>query len=262
MTNNKGLSVMKKMALRAAFVAVVMQAPAAFAGFIDETEATPVAPIASAAGMPGMVAVATAPAGALRLSASYQTALWDKAVPRQSGPVSLAKAIAILLPPDLPGVAMVPDPMMDSDQVGWGEGLTRRQALSQVIPAGWVLAFEDGRAQLVAAPVSVPVPVPALGLAAAAKTMNFVALQSDKTVRQAIVRWSKVAGWAFEDAYWDLPRDVPVVATAVFSSDFKESVLALLKTTEVTDLPAKPCFYTNKVVRAVGRSEKCDKTKE
>ena len=256
MKSKKGLKVMKKVLAQAFAFLVITQAPVAFAGFVDETAVAPV-----------VDARPVAQRRALQISAAYESPLWDKPIAPQAGRVSLGMALAMLLPPDLPGVSMAPDPMIDTLQVSWDTGLTRRQALGRVVPAGMVLVIEDGRARLARTAEAFPVPAIAgmpQGVVAPvqAPRVNFAANSSDKTVRQTVSRWSKAAGWSFEDGYWDLPRDVPVVAAAVFGADFKESVLALLQTTEVTDLPAKPCFYTNKVVRVVNKAEKCDKTKE
>lgn len=242
-----------KKTVRAALLLAIMPF-AAMAGFVDETAQPAVAPAAAGAAM-----------GGLALSMSYQSPLWDKPIAPQSGPVPIAKAIALLLPPDLPGVTMASDTLLESAMVTWDTGLTRRQALQSIIPAGRSLSIQDGVARFLAVPTAstqAPLPGAAPVMVAAAPQPIYMANVADKTVRQVIGRWARTAGWAFEDGYWDLSRDVPVVATAGFTTDFKGSVSALLRTTEVTDLPAKPCFYTNRVVRVVSRSEKCDKTKE
>lgn len=262
---------MKKMAMRAVLLAAIFQTSTmAFAGFVDDT----VAPAVPAAAAPK-------PAAILRLTADYHSPLWDKPIAPQTSPVPLAKAVAMLLPPDLPGIVVAADPAMDS-LVSWDTGLTRREALQRVVPGGMALSLEAGKAVLFRKPptlsqsdLSAQLQARIAGAAAAGGASaqpapvaqapvlpKFVANVADKTVRQVIARWVRGSGWSFDDSYWDIPRDVPVVGTAVFTSDLKESVLALLKTTEVTDLPAKPCFYTNKVIRVVNKAEKCDKTKE
>jgi hypothetical protein len=87
-------------------------------------------------------------------------------------------------------------------------------------------------------------------------------LSTDKTIREVLQRWSVASQWSHEQAHWTLTRDFPVQGTAsaaVFGTDFKHAVRTLLTSTESTDLPAQPCFYSNNVVRVVPRAELCDR---
>lgn len=91
---------------------------------------------------------------------------------------------------------------------------------------------------------------------------QFVVHRSDETMRSTIGRWATVAGWSFQPEYWAVDRDIPVIADASLGVEFKSAVRQLMRSTELTDLPLKPCFYSNNVVRIVPRSEKCDRTQE
>ena len=85
----------------------------------------------------------------------------------------------------------------------------------------------------------------------------------DKTSREALARWAKASGWVHDPVHWALDRDLPIAAAAgpeIFGPDFKHAVRILLSSTELTDRPAQPCFYTNRVVRVIPKAEFCDKT--
>jgi hypothetical protein len=85
----------------------------------------------------------------------------------------------------------------------------------------------------------------------------------DTTVREVLVRWSQSVGWTHQPSHWTLDRDFPIAGTAdgsVFGADFKEATRRLLSSTELTDRPVQPCFYTNRILRVVPKAELCDKT--
>lgn len=88
-------------------------------------------------------------------------------------------------------------------------------------------------------------------------------LSSDRTIREVLQRWSRSSGWRHDAVHWALQRDYPVQGTAnkdIFGPDYKTAVRTLLASTESTDLPAQPCFYTNYVVRVVAHAEVCDRS--
>lgn len=80
----------------------------------------------------------------------------------------------------------------------------------------------------------------------------------DKTIREALKNWTGRAGWTFEAEFWTLSIDIPVTASATFSGDFKSAVRQLIAATELSDTPAQPCFYLNRVVRVVPINQVCD----
>ena len=230
----------KKLALAAIATACIASHGAATAGFVDMT-----VPRSGPADSSARIVIDEA----------YQSAQWDRSVPGHVGRLGLPEALAILLPSDLPGLRVHMDPSLDGVRVYWEGGLSRREALASTLPPGVLVKISGGSVH-VSRVVDMDIPVRGnMGGGGA-----FSARMGDKTLRQTIARWAPAAGWSFEDAYWSLDRDIPVVATGAFAGTFKEAVLGLMATTEVTDTPAKPCFYTNNVVRIVAKAEKCDKT--
>lgn len=96
----------------------------------------------------------------------------------------------------------------------------------------------------------------ALGGATAAGV--FDVLPEDKTVRDVLKRWSAANGWTFGDEHWTLPSDLPVQASAAaLGTDYRSAVRTLLKSTELTNLPGQPCFYTNQVMRVIAANGVC-----
>jgi hypothetical protein len=87
---------------------------------------------------------------------------------------------------------------------------------------------------------------------------KFTAQLNDKTIRQAIKRWAKQTPWHFENVHWAVGVDLPILGAASFTDDFVTSVQQLLNTTEMSDKPVQPCFYTNHVVRIVPIAQVCD----
>lgn len=82
----------------------------------------------------------------------------------------------------------------------------------------------------------------------------------DLHIRQALVRWSGISGWHFHPEHWGVDVDIPLAGSASFSDDFVSSVQALLLSTELSDRPLQPCFYSNQVLRIVPYAEPCDRT--
>jgi hypothetical protein len=117
---------------------------------------------------------------------------------------------------------------------------------------------------LVGQPVPRPHPVPfaveITGVPQAAPVPTYAITRTDKNFRVAIKRWATDAGWEFEPEHWAVARDIPVAGSADFGADFKEAVRTLLKSSELADQPAQPCFYSNKVLRVVPINELCART--
>jgi len=84
--------------------------------------------------------------------------------------------------------------------------------------------------------------------------------RTDQHLRQALSRWANLSGWRFDPEHWSVDVDIPVSAAATFSDDFVDSVQALLASTELSDRPLQPCFYTNQVLRVIPLAESCDRT--
>ncbi|WP_083384855.1 MULTISPECIES: TcpQ domain-containing protein [unclassified Cupriavidus] len=79
---------------------------------------------------------------------------------------------------------------------------------------------------------------------------------SDGNYRRLIEIWAARAGW--QASAWELEKDVPVEAVDTAHGDFKAAVRYALSATELTDYVLKPCFYSNRVVRVVKVTTKCD----
>lgn len=82
--------------------------------------------------------------------------------------------------------------------------------------------------------------------------------RSDRTLREALVKWASLSGWTFEPEHWAVARDIPVAGGASVDADFKTAVRMLLRSTELTDLPVQPCFYNaNHTLRVVPLADSC-----
>ena len=91
---------------------------------------------------------------------------------------------------------------------------------------------------------------------------GFAVLSSDRTVREVLARWAGAAGWVHDGQHWTIPQDHPVEGAAgaeVFGEDFKTAARTLLSSTDMTDRPVQPCFYSNNVVRVIPKASMCDK---
>jgi len=113
-------------------------------------------------------------------------------------------------------------------------------------------------------PIAAPVTAPPISITAAAPAQaGFAVSPADRSIREALSRWARAAGWVHEHAHWAVDKDFPVASGAgpeIFGPDFKGAVRVLLSSTELTDRPVQPCFYTNNVVRVIPRAELCDRT--
>lgn len=85
------------------------------------------------------------------------------------------------------------------------------------------------------------------------------ARQEDVNLRNVLSRWSAQSGWTFRLEHWVPERDLPVAGTVSFPGDFQAAVRGLLSSTDLTDFPVQPCFYSNNVLRVVTRAEACDR---
>jgi len=88
----------------------------------------------------------------------------------------------------------------------------------------------------------------------------YEATPADRTMRQALARWAKAAGWTFQDEHWAVDVDIPLVGAARLGTDFKSAVRELLASTELSWRPLQPCFYSNRVLRVIPYAESCDRT--
>ncbi|CAN7358648.1 toxin co-regulated pilus biosynthesis Q family protein [Variovorax sp. LjRoot178] len=133
-----------------------------------------------------------------------------------------------------------------------------RPAPAPVAPVAAAGAGASAEGGAVATPVGGEVAAPAAPPAPVAQ--HFTISRSDRTIREALVSWSKRAGWTHDAEHWTVPFDLPVLSSADLGADFKGAVRALLSSTDLTNMPLQPCFYSNKVLRVVPKAELCDRT--
>jgi hypothetical protein len=105
-------------------------------------------------------------------------------------------------------------------------------------------------------PLSGPVPVKLAGPIAPSYEVG----PRDGNLRQALSRWARSAGWTFEPEHWAVDADIPITGSARFDSGFKRSVQDLVASTELSEKPLQPCFYSNKVLRIVPYAQACDRS--
>lgn len=91
--------------------------------------------------------------------------------------------------------------------------------------------------------------------AVAVEAQTWIVNPSNNNLRQLFNAWAKVANWT---SFWEIDSDIPINAKDSVSGDFKTAVRYVLSSTELSDTPLKPCFYTNSVVRVVSKTTKCD----
>lgn len=91
-------------------------------------------------------------------------------------------------------------------------------------------------------------------------TARFTVARSDKTIRETLAKWAKSVDWTNEPEHWTVGFDLPVLSAADLGTDFKAAVRALLSSTDLTNMPLQPCFYSNQVLRIVPKAELCDKS--
>ena len=83
---------------------------------------------------------------------------------------------------------------------------------------------------------------------------------SDGTYRKLVARWAARAGWT---AIWDVDNEIPLIGSSPSMGDtFTNAMLELGHSTDSTDTPIHPCFYTNNLVRVVPNTVACDPENE
>jgi hypothetical protein len=91
----------------------------------------------------------------------------------------------------------------------------------------------------------------------AISAVTFGAGPQDVNMRRALTRWARLAGWTFSPQHWAVDADIPLAGSAELGADFKLAVNRLLESTELSDRPAHPCFYSNRVLRVLPLAEPC-----
>lgn len=210
----------------------MMHSMSAYAGFVDATSG-----VAASKGAVSLARVQMAES-AFDNVGLYQAPAGDWGVEAAGDGVRLADALAKLVP--INGMTFDGDAVVLSKRVSWGGG-SRRAALESIAGANFLnITFEDKVIHV------------------RQRAVQFGLRFGDGNFRKAIKRWSAMAGWTFSDDLWRLAKDIPVGGEVdSYGVDFKESVRALMRATEQTRTPGRPCFHSNKVVRIVPRTELC-----
>jgi hypothetical protein len=91
-----------------------------------------------------------------------------------------------------------------------------------------------------------------------AVAMRWDVRASDVTLRQALMRWAKDAGWQVS---WEIAYDYPVQLEGSFAGTFDDAVTQFMSSLRYSDYPALACLYeANHVVRVLhyGDKKECD----
>lgn len=115
---------------------------------------------------------------------------------------------------------------------------------------GPVAAMENGRvaaAPVVGAPVATALEVGP----AQAPIQVWTTTLADKTLQNALARWSTAAGWQL---FWELPQDHSVEATASIHGTFEDAVAAVTRSLQSNGVPVKAIFFEgNRVLRIMAK---------
>ena len=72
---------------------------------------------------------------------------------------------------------------------------------------------------------------------------------ADKTLQNALARWSIAAGWQM---FWELPQDFSVEAAASINGSFEDAITAVTNSLQQNDVPVSAIFFEgNRVLRIV-----------
>jgi hypothetical protein len=84
-----------------------------------------------------------------------------------------------------------------------------------------------------------------------APVVRWALSERDKTLKSAIERWAREAGWRL---VWELGVDYRISAAASIEGTFETAVTEVVKNMEHADVPPKAIFYRgNQVLRVVAR---------
>ncbi len=74
---------------------------------------------------------------------------------------------------------------------------------------------------------------------------------ADKTLQNALARWSIAAGWQM---FWELPQDYSVEAAASINGSFEDAITAVTTSLQQNDVPVSAIFFEgNRVLRIVAK---------
>jgi hypothetical protein len=74
---------------------------------------------------------------------------------------------------------------------------------------------------------------------------------ADKTLQNALARWSAAAGWQL---FWELPQDYSIEATASINGSFEDAITVVTHSLQSGDVPVTAIFFEgNRVLRIVAK---------
>jgi hypothetical protein len=186
-------------------------------------------------------------------------------VPAGEGPIE--QALVRIIPP--PYIVQLDAAVSKSIVLKWENAPLWNTALDQALLPHGLRSIPDwsrntvtitNRPTVVASTASLPAGLVGGATSTSAPPLAFAVLESDSTVREVLLRWSKSAGWIHQAEHWTIDRDLPILGSAdasVFGADYKQAVRTLLASTELTNRPVQPCFYSNRVMRVIPKMGNC-----
>jgi hypothetical protein len=82
-------------------------------------------------------------------------------------------------------------------------------------------------------------------------TTTWTTTPADKTLQNAIARWSLTAGWQL---VWELPQDISIEAAASINGSFEDAVTAMANSLQSSETPIVAIFFEgNRVLRILAK---------
>ena len=166
-------------------------------------------------------------------------------------PVHVAPAApAVAVAPPAPAPAPAPAPMVATHPAAASPAMHPALAPTPAAPAAVKPAAPAAVAAAPAAAASAevatvyPVPLPA-------PVHTWRLELSDHTVKTALTRWAKEAGWQL---VWDAPVDFGIDASATVTGSFEDALQSVVQALQKTETPIQAILYRgNKVLRIVAK---------
>ena len=95
-------------------------------------------------------------------------------------------------------------------------------------------------------------PAPASGTVDAPPPLTtWTTTPADKTLQNALARWSLTAGWQL---IWELPQDISIEAAASINGSFEDAVTAMTNSMQSSETPIIAMFFEgNRVLRIIAK---------
>lgn len=88
-------------------------------------------------------------------------------------------------------------------------------------------------------------------LQAAVPMTTWTTTPADKTLQNALARWSLTAGWQL---VWELPQDVSIEAAVSINGSFEDAVTAMANSLQSSEIPITATFFAgNRVLRITAK---------